>query len=73
MRFAQMSDMLYKLGATYAVNLDGGGSARVLVKGKVFGNPTENRQVDNVIAFYLKNSDTSEPVVSRYSLCTLYS
>ena len=72
MRFAQVSDMLYKLGATYAVNLDGGGSARVLVKGKVFGNPTENRQVDNVIAFYLKNSDTSEPVLSQDTPYVLY-
>lgn len=56
LRFAQLSDLLDKLGAKFAVNLDGGGSARVLIKGKVFGNPTENRQVDNVIAFYLKNT-----------------
>ena len=65
MRFAQMSDMLYKLGCAYAVNLDGGGSARVLVKGSVFGNPIENRCVDNVIAFYLKNSTPSTPTLSQ--------
>ena len=56
LRFAQLSELLDNIGAKFAVNLDGGGSARVLIKGKVFGSPVENRRVDNVVAFYLKNA-----------------
>lgn len=54
MKFKIMSSMLYNMGATYAINLDGGGSSRMLVNGSVFGKPTENRSVDNVLAVYLK-------------------
>ena len=54
MRFSVMSNILYHMGVTYAINLDGGGSARMLVNGSVFGYPTENRSVDNVFCVYLK-------------------
>ena len=54
MRFEDMSRMLYEMGVKYAINLDGGGSARLLVNGSVFGTPTENRSVDNVFCIYLK-------------------
>ena len=60
MKFETMSDMLDKMGAKYAINLDGGGSARCLVKGKVVGNPTENRKVDNVFCVYLKQNATTD-------------
>ena len=54
MRFEDMSRMLYEMGVKYAINLDGGGSARLLVNGSVFGTPSENRSVDNVFCIYLK-------------------
>ena len=54
MMFSTMSRMLYNLGCNYAVNVDGGGSAHMLVGGETFGMPTENRSVDNVCAIYLK-------------------
>lgn len=54
MMFQTMSRMLYNLGCNYAVNNDGGGSARMLVGGETYGMPTENRSVDNVCAIYLK-------------------
>ena len=60
MVFSVMSRMLNRLGATHAINLDGGGSARLLVNGSVFGTPTENRSVDNVLAIYLKKSDMED-------------
>lgn len=63
MTFKNMSTMLHNLGATYAINLDGGGSARLMYNGEVVGTPTENRSVDNVFAIYL-NSDTSEDTTS---------
>lgn len=61
MKFAAMSKMLVQLGATHAINLDGGGSSRILVKGVSYGKPTENRAVDSVLCFYLKSSSTSTP------------
>lgn len=60
MTFSVMSRMLHRLGAAYAINLDGGGSARLLVNGSVFGSPTENRSVDNVLAIYLKEHNSEE-------------
>ena len=58
MNFQTMSTMLNNMGVKYAINLDGGGSARLMVKGKVYGTPTENRSVDNVFCVYLKKNTT---------------
>ena len=62
MKFETMSDMLDKMGCKYAINLDGGGSARCLVKGKAIGSPTENRRVDNVFCVYLKQGTNTSTV-----------
>ena len=42
------------------INLDGGGSSRMLVNGSVYGKPTENRSVDNILAVYLKKVEKPE-------------
>jgi exopolysaccharide biosynthesis protein len=39
----------------YAINLDGGGSTKILKDGKSLTSILYNRSVDNVIAFWLKN------------------
>lgn len=67
MNFSTMSKMLYAMGATHAINLDGGGSARLMVEGKVYGTPTENRSVDNVLAIYLKTTPADEDVIPSTS------
>lgn len=54
--FSEMQKWLIKYGVTFAVNLDGGGSTRCLIGGKVANQPTENRAVDNVICFYEKEN-----------------
>lgn len=41
-------------GCKYAINLDGGGSTRLLYQGKVYAAAGYNRPVDNVIAIYFK-------------------
>lgn len=61
MKFAAMSAMLAGMGATYAINLDGGGSSRILVNGESYGNPTENRKVDSVMCFFLNGYTTANP------------
>lgn len=58
MNFNTISKMLYNMGIKYAINLDGGGSARLMVNGSVYGNPTENRSVDSVLAIYLNKADS---------------
>lgn len=54
--FSQMQQWFISLGAEFAINLDGGGSTRILVDGQVDNEPTENRAVDNVVCFYFKES-----------------
>ena len=61
--FTAMANLMIRIGCKYAINLDGGGSSRCLVNGKVVNRPTENRAVDSVLAFYLnKETNTTKPV-----------
>ena len=53
MNFAQMQNFLLELNVDYAINLDGGGSTKILHDGKSITSVLNNRAVDNVIAFYL--------------------
>lgn len=61
MNFSECQAMLLKLGVEYAINLDGGGSTKILQNGKSLTSILHNRKVDNVVAIYLKES-TAEPV-----------
>ena len=54
---SEMQDIFIKYGCEYAVNLDGGGSSRMLYEGNVKAPAATNRAVDNVIAFYLKKDE----------------
>ena len=52
--FTKMQELMLELGCTYAINLDGGGSTKLLKNGVSLTSVAHNRPVDNVIAFYLK-------------------
>ena len=54
MNFYEMQNMLMEMNLDYAINLDGGGSTKILENGKSITSTLYNRAVDNVIAFYLK-------------------
>lgn len=54
MTFSQMKTFLQTLKVDYAMNLDGGGSTKILHDGKSITSSLYNRAVDNVIAVYLK-------------------
>ena len=56
--FAEAQKILIELGVQYAINLDGGGSTKVLNYGKSLTSIWHNRPVDNVVAVYLKPKET---------------
>ena len=69
--FTAMANLMIRIGCKYAINLDGGGSSRCLVNGKVVNRPTENRAVDSVLAFYLnKETNTTKPAIPPSSSTT---
>lgn len=59
MNFAQMQDLMLSLNCKFAINLDGGGSTKMLHNGKSITMDSYNRAVDNVVAVYLKNNTGS--------------
>lgn len=65
--FSEMQTLMYELGCEAAINLDGGGSTRALVKGETITNGIENRPVDNVLAIYLKAETSKEPSANTYN------
>lgn len=62
--FAGLTNVMLGLKCTHAINLDGGGSTKILVKGESLTSENYNRAVDNVICFYRKTVITpvEEPV-----------
>lgn len=53
-KFAEMQTFMLGLGCLYAINLDGGGSTKILENGNGLTSTLYNRAVDNVVAVYLK-------------------
>lgn len=68
----QFTTQLQEFGAYYAINLDGGGSSRLLVDGKAVNSPTDDRRCPNAIVIWLKEDkpsggkDTTKPMKSIY-------
>ena len=60
MNFKQMQNLMLELGCKYAINLDGGGSTKMLHNGLSVTKDATNRPVDNVIAVYLKEEPTKK-------------
>lgn len=54
MAFNAMQNLCLSLGMKFAINLDGGGSTRMLYNGKCQTANVYNRPVDSVLAIYLK-------------------
>ena len=60
MKFSEMQKFMLNLGCTFAINLDGGGSTKILNKdGDSITSTLYNRAVDNVVAVYLKKQKTT--------------
>jgi hypothetical protein len=50
----ELAQIMIDIGCKFAINLDGGGSTKLMHKGKAINSPTENRAIDNSICIYLK-------------------
>lgn len=60
MTIAQLRKALMDFGVYHAVNLDGGGSARLMVNGKAVNGPTDDRKCPNAIAVWLKKDSKED-------------
>lgn len=56
---------LVRYGVDYAINLDGGGSTRMMVDGKAVNYPTDDRKCKLAIAVYTDREITEEEVVAN--------
>lgn len=63
--FKEAANIARQAGCEYAINLDGGGSTRMICGDRVYAAASYNRPVDNVIAVYRK---VAEPVIYRVQL-----
>lgn len=70
MNFAQLKTFLQTLNVDYAINLDGGGSTKILHNGECITKASGNRAVDNVIAVYLKPKTIYRVQVGCFALKT---
>lgn len=66
MNFSELRDFCYNLGLLFAINLDGGGSTKMLHEGKSITSILYNRKVDNVVAIYLKKTPALPETVTLY-------
>ncbi len=72
MKFDELQTFLISIGCKYAMNLDGGGSTKMLHKGKSVTKNATNRAVDNVIAVYLDNNAINQPTKNIDVLYQVY-
>lgn len=61
----ELAHIMVECGCYYAINLDGGGSSRLMVDGEVINEPTENRSVDSVVAIYLEEENRDDETVDE--------
>ena len=66
MTFAELQKLLMELGVKYAINLDGGGSTKILEYGKSITSIWHNRPVDNVVAVYLKPKEAYKVQIGAF-------
>ena len=60
--YKAIQEIFLDLGVTYAINLDGGGSTRMLIDGKRKTDQVYARPVDNVMCVYLKKEPPAKTI-----------
>ena len=67
MKFEELTGLFLNHGATFAMNLDGGGSVRKMHGEEVVNVPTENRAVDNVFYVNIKEGKLTPFQAGKYT------
>ncbi len=62
---AEFTNQLLDFGMYYALNLDGGGSSRLMMGGQAVNSPTDDRCCPNAIAIWLKKEDKQEETTMK--------
>lgn len=62
---AEFTNQLLEFGVYYALNLDGGGSSRLMVGGTAVNSPTDDRKCPNAIAIWLKKKEEQEETTMK--------
>jgi len=65
MTIKQLADYMLSMGCIDAINLDGGGSTRLLHKGVTINTPCKDRAVDTTMCFNLKEGVTEMEAAHR--------
>ena len=55
----ETANYINQFGVTHSINMDGGGSTRMLIDGQTVNSPPEDRAVSSVIAIWLKTNEQS--------------
>lgn len=68
MTFQEMADFMLSIGATDAINLDGGGSTTMVVNGSVVNSPSggTQRAVANAVMLVKQDTSTSFPLQDNF-------
>ena len=64
----QFRIVLDQYGVTHAINLDGGGSARLMIDGKAVNHPTDDRACKLAIAVWMREDNKEEEPVRKVFL-----
>lgn len=72
MDFPSLQTLMLDLGCNFAINLDGGGSTKMLHNGKSVTKNATNRAVDNVVAIYLKEEISNTPTTAKKNIDVNY-
>ena len=70
--FPEAALIALNAGCKYAINLDGGGSTRLLYQGKPYAAASYSRPVDNVIAIYTNAQPEVKPTTPTTVEKTIY-
>lgn len=68
LKFDALQEIFLELRVNFAINLDGGGSTRLLVNGEVKTNQIYARPVDNVLCVYLNKKVLYKVQVGAFSI-----
>lgn len=72
MTIKRLSEYMQMMGVTNSINLDGGGSTRLMLGNKVLNSPSENRKITSIIAIWFKRDVKEDKGNDSMKICLDY-